>query len=379
MPKHYDYIITGGGLAGLSLLHYLLHSELRDKQILLLDKAKKTDNDRTWCFWEREKNAFEDLVYHRWRHLDFHTPDYSATLDIAPYEYKMIRGIDFYQACEKLRKSRPNVEKSVENVQNVVNTDTGVLVTTDKNTYTADYCFNSILFNPPSQADNLYLAQHFKGWIIRTPQPAFDPQRAVLMDFRIPHAGDTRFVYVLPVSPTEALLEATLFSPELLPDEAYDQMIKDYLREYLPHIRDYEILHEEDGVIPMTDYKFSRGTGHIVNIGTAGGHTKASSGYTFYFTQKELQRLVNQFVRTGNPHLQKTAAQKRGAWADRILLDVLQHQRLAPPALFGRLFAKNKPAQVLKFMAEETTIWEEIKIMSSLQIWPFFRGMLHTL
>ncbi len=379
MQKHFDYIITGGGLAGISLVHYFLNSDLRDKRILLLDKSEKKDNDRTWCFWEREASPFEFLVHHRWQHLDFYTPDFAETLNIAPYKYKMIRGIDFYEYGQQMLISAENVEKSVENVQKVVNTADGVLVTTDENEYTADYCFNSIRFEKICKDKNLYLDQHFKGWTIRTKNPVFSPDKATLMDFRLPHAGETKFVYVLPTSENEALIEATLFSPDLLQSEEYDKIITDYISEYLPQIEKYEVLHEEFGVIPMTDYKFSPGEKNIVNIGTAGGNTKASSGYTFCYLQKHLQRMTESFVKTGNPHLTKTVRQKRSAWLDRIFLNVLQNHRVPPPKVFGTLFENNKPSQVLKFMSEETSFLEEIKIMSTMQIFPFFRAMLSTM
>jgi len=379
MQKHYDYIITGGGLAGISLVHFLLESSLRDKKILILDKSEKTENDRTWCFWEKEENPFESLVFHSWKHLDFYTPDYAETLNITPYVYKMIRGIDFYKYADQMLISRENVEKSVENVQKVVNTSTGVLVTTDDNTYTADFCFNSVRFEKINKDENLYLDQHFKGWTIRTKKPCFNPERATLMDFRVPHQGETRFVYVMPTKDNEALIEATLFSPDLLKSEEYDCMIKDYIIEYLPQVEEYEIVHEEFGVIPMTDFKFSTGNKNIVNIGTAGGNTKASSGYTFCYLQKHLRKMVVQLEETGNPHLKKTIRQRRSAWLDRIFLNVLQNHRVPPPKVFGTLFEKNKPAQVLKFMSEETSLSEELRIMSTLQIFPFFRAMLNTM
>jgi lycopene beta-cyclase len=47
----YDYIITGLGCAGMSLLHYLLESPLKSKKILVIDSCSKNTNDRTWCYW----------------------------------------------------------------------------------------------------------------------------------------------------------------------------------------------------------------------------------------------------------------------------------------------------------------------------------------
>lgn len=103
MAKHYDYIITGAGCAGLSLLMRLLQEpKLNSKSILVIDEKPKTDNDRTWCFWERQAGLFESIVSHNWQYVSFCSDTYTAKLDLQPYVYKMIRGIDFLQLCNQL-------------------------------------------------------------------------------------------------------------------------------------------------------------------------------------------------------------------------------------------------------------------------------------
>src|SRR5688572_10355218 len=93
----FDYIITGAGCAGLSLLVRLIQSgNFANKKILLVDKEDKNKNDRTWCFWEKEIGFFESIVYKRWEKLWFHSDFLSRQLSLAPYTYKLIRGIDFY-------------------------------------------------------------------------------------------------------------------------------------------------------------------------------------------------------------------------------------------------------------------------------------------
>lgn len=54
--QKYDYIIAGGGLAGLSLAYYMNQTVLREKSILIIDQDTKTKNDRTWCFWEKRSS-----------------------------------------------------------------------------------------------------------------------------------------------------------------------------------------------------------------------------------------------------------------------------------------------------------------------------------
>ena len=76
-----DYIVTGAGCAGLSLLMHLIHSgRFQDKKILLIDKDAKQSNDRTWCFWEEEEGLFEPIVYQQWQKLWFQSYGFSKEL-----------------------------------------------------------------------------------------------------------------------------------------------------------------------------------------------------------------------------------------------------------------------------------------------------------
>ena len=51
--NHYNFILAGGGAAGLSLAVQLASSPLKDQSILIIDRDRKQANDRTWCFWAR--------------------------------------------------------------------------------------------------------------------------------------------------------------------------------------------------------------------------------------------------------------------------------------------------------------------------------------
>jgi len=59
LNKVYDYIIAGGGCAGLSLVMRMLKEpQLSTKKILIIDKDSKQLNDRTWCYWEKGEGFF---------------------------------------------------------------------------------------------------------------------------------------------------------------------------------------------------------------------------------------------------------------------------------------------------------------------------------
>jgi len=59
----FDYIIAGGGAAGLSLAFYLSNSSLKNKKVLIIDKDQKNKNDRTWGFWTSRPTAFERIIF----------------------------------------------------------------------------------------------------------------------------------------------------------------------------------------------------------------------------------------------------------------------------------------------------------------------------
>ena len=69
----------------------------KDKKILIIDREEKTKNDRTWCFWEIGDNVFEEIIYRKWKTVNFKGKNFDKNLDIGNYNYKMLRGIDFYE------------------------------------------------------------------------------------------------------------------------------------------------------------------------------------------------------------------------------------------------------------------------------------------
>jgi len=376
VQQHYDYIITGAGCAGLSLLRRMMaHSFFSNKKILVIDKEQKNNNDRTWCFWEQQPGLFEEIVYHRWQQIDFYSDHFSARYDIAPYQYKMIRGIDLYSSVLDKARRFSNISILQENVRSVINNENYATVRTTTKKLSGDYLFNSIIFNnwkqeALQQKDVYALLQHFKGWMIETNKTAFDEHRATFMDFRISQDKGTAFVYVLPVAKNKALVEHTLFSENILEQHEYDAMLQDYIYSTL-NIEKYTIIHAEYGVIPMTNYNFPKGDGRLINIGTAGGQTKASSGYTFRFIQKHSERIINALVHGKDPLHMQSILDKRFHLYDGILLNVLQNKKMGGDKIFAQLFKKNAPQTILKFLDNETNFREELKIMNSVSLSTF--------
>ena len=225
MDSNFDYIIAGAGASGLSLAYHLNQAGLTDKRMLLVDKAPKTTNDRTWCFWEAGKNPFEHLLYRQWRKLNFFADDVAQSLDMGPYTYKMLRGIDFYTFMNDWLARQPNITRLVGDVTGVGESNTGATACVNGNEFHAQFVFNSIpsATHPSTQLRSRLtthhsLLQHFKGWVIETEADAFDPDTATLMDFRVPQIGDDScFVYVMPFSTRKALVDTPCLAPAFGP------------------------------------------------------------------------------------------------------------------------------------------------------------------
>lgn len=377
----YDYIFLGAGAAGLSLLTRMLDAGLlHDKKVLLIDKDSKTKNDRTWCFWEEGEGYFEAIVHHCWEKLAFQSPNLVKDLDMQRYKYKMIRGIDFYQHCLQRLKAAGTVEILQDKVQGTSMAEgrlQHIQLETRAINVQGAVVFSSLYPANKTDGPHLHLLQHFKGWIIKTSNAVFNPAKAVLMDFRIPQQHGTSFVYVLPLSEDRALIEYTEFTGSLLRDEEYEAALQGYVKNFMG-INNYSIEEKEFGVIPMTNQPLPFYKDGIYYIGSAGGQTKASTGYTFQFIQKQCAQIVSLLQK--NEDLQQAGKRiKRFDFYDSVLLQLLISRRLEGRDIFTRLFERNSAASIFRFLDNETSFGEELRIISSLQIRPFLQSALQTL
>lgn len=371
-------VFAGAGLSSLSLVMRLIDNGFADKhKIILYDRDRKLSNDRTWCFWEQGEGFFEELLHCQWPRLQFYGPDFDAELSIAPYRYKMIRGIDFYTSCLSRIKAHPNIEMVIADIKSMRKKGGKLQVEMadgSEDHYEQAIGFNSIPTEQSAQKGDITLLQHFKGWIIETEEPRFETDKATLMDFRINQQPGTSFVYVLPVSEKQALIEYTLFTETLLSPDEYDKALRDYCSRFLG-LGQYRVLEEEWGVIPMTNKKFPRQREGIIQLGTAGGQTKASSGYTFQFIQKQSARLAEALLQ-GKEELPIEPDPWRFRFYDDTLLYVLHHRLYPGDKVFTRLFQRNPAKRVLRFLDNESSLSEELLLLTSLPTWPFLKAAI---
>jgi len=376
MPSlDYDYIIAGGGCAGLSMAYHLHKSTLKDARVLILDTSPKVNNDKTWCYWSTASLPYACTQKTYWDQLEFISPRVKAVESIAPMRYTFVNSLDFYEEIQAELAQNPNIHFKYERVLDIEDTAEGSKVFTNKGIYTASWTFNSVIFPQKRHPDqHVYQLQHFGGWYVKASKATFNPEKMRLMDFQPDQEGDVRFVYVLPFSEKEALVEFTIFSGEKWSERQYDDAIKTYLAEHWD-LDEVEITHREYGGIPMTDHSFQRHPGlHVVNLGTAGGQTKPTTGYTFLNIQRDVQQIVKALEETGKPFYTPTPS-GRFTFYDKLLLYIIQNEGGRVRGIFERLFSRNRFTTILRFLDERTKWWQELPILLRLPWMPFLRAI----
>jgi lycopene beta-cyclase len=309
----------------------------------------------------------------------FYNEYFKRDLALKPYQYNQIRGLDFYNFVFAEISKHQNITFLSEKVTDINELETHVFVGTESNRYTGNYLFNSIYTKALAERQTKYpvLQQHFIGWFVKTTNEIFNSEQATFMDFSIEQRGNTRFMYVLPTSKTEALVEYTLFSENLLTKEEYENEIQIYLKNLgADH---YEIIEKEQGSIPMTCYPFwKKNTKRVLNIGTAGGWTKASTGYTFKNSDKKSSELVsflNSFPETSKSLKMSSFHKKSRFWFyDLLLLDILDRHNELGSSVFSSLFKKGNPALIFKFLDEETNLLEDLQVILKCPKMPFIKA-----
>ena len=187
--KHYNYIFTGSGLSALMTVYEMVLSrKFEDKTILLIDENSKKTNDRTWCFWD-ENNLYHDIVSKKWSTALFADKNMTRELILEPYQYKMIKGLDFYTLVFDELSKNSNIHFVNQKVIDFQELGNHCVVKTDsegsEESFTCNQIFNSIFIPEPikNQAKYPFLHQHFIGWFIKSKEAVFNPDCATFMEF----------------------------------------------------------------------------------------------------------------------------------------------------------------------------------------------------
>ena len=232
--KDFNYIIIGGGCAGLSLAYELeINNKLENKTLAIIEPRTNYDRDKTWSFWKISPHNFEDCVIKSWDNFSVNIVDKTNYINCAKTPYQSIDSGLFYKKIISKLKNNKNIYflKTLEDL----NVSDALI-------------FNS-LANIKSNKNNLW--QHFGGVEIETEKKFFDKEIMNLMDFNCDQKNSVHFFYTLPYSENRALVESTWLSN--MKDETernYQDQLTNYIEKKLK-IKNYKIMYKEQGKIPL--------------------------------------------------------------------------------------------------------------------------------
>ncbi len=354
--KEFDYIIIGGGCAGLSLAYELeVNDKLKDKTLAVIEPRKEYKRDKTWSFWKVFDHNFQDCVIKSWNNFTINTSEGSLELVNKKFPYQSIDSGKFYEKIN-LKLSKNSQVKFFKNLNEI-------------------YSKNSLIFNSvfEEELDKSDLWQHFQGIEIETPKNVFDEEIFNLMDFNCDQRNDVHFFYTLPLSKNKALIETTWLSD--LEDQGlmdYDLQLDNYIKNNLG-IKNYKINFTERGTIPLF-HPSSKNIDRIINIGSAGGMTRLSTGYTFLNIQEHSKYIVNNLEKIEK--IKTFTLGKKYQFLDKIFLKVLKNYPEKMPKIFFEMF-KTSSNTVIKFLSNKSNIFEDINIISKMPKLIFIKSFLN--
>ena len=340
--REFDYIIIGGGCAGLSLAYELeIHEKFKNKTLAIIEPRNDYIRDKTWSFWKVAAHNFEDCVKHSWSNFSVNIPNQTKYVQCDNSPYQSIDSGLFYEKITNTLKKNTNIN-FFKNI-NEISTENS-------------FIFNSVSDVSDSKND---LWQHFSGIEIETNKDVFDNQIFNLMDFDCEQRDSVHFFYTLPFSKKNALIETTWISDLNHPsNQDYSIQLEDYIKNKLK-IKNYEIKFKETGAIPLFHPKNIKKINQM-EIGTAGGMTRLSTGYTFMNIQSQ-----SKYIRENFENIQKVnnfTVNSKYKFLDNIFLKVLKKNSEKMPEIFFKMF-NCSPSTVINFLSNKSNIYEDFSII----------------
>jgi|TARA_B100001059_G_scaffold133295_1_gene133525 lycopene beta-cyclase len=350
--KEFDYVIIGGGCAGLSLAYELeINNKLKDKSLAIIENRGKYERDKTWSFWKVFDHNFQDCVIKSWNNFTINTLDASREMKSKKFPYQSIDSGKFYNKVNAKLKFNKNIKffKTLDEINSS----------------------NSVIFNSVNESspDKSKLWQHFQGIEIETKKNIFDEEIFNLMDFNCDQKDAVHFFYTLPFSKNKALVETTWLS-NLESDsyKDYDIQLENYIKNNL-RIKEYKINYTEKGAIPLY---YPNLNNNFINIGTVGEMTRLSTGYTFLNIQEHSKYIRENLDNISNK--KKFKLNNKYIFLDKIFLKVVKNNPEKMPSIFLNLF-KVKADAFIRFMSNKSNFVDDLSIILKMPKFIFLKAL----
>lgn len=271
-----ELILVGGGLAN-NLIAFRLLLENPNYPLLVFERGVSLGGDHTWSFHDsditsEQRRWIEPLIAHRWSQHELRFPNRDRVMDDG---YNSVTSERLHEVVAPALGNRMRLDTEVAEV-----TPGGIVLANGEHIEARAV----IDGRGDPGANHLDIGyQKFLGLFVRLAEP-HGLSRPILMDATVEQVDGYRFVYTLPFSDTEALIEDTYYSDE--PDLDRNRLrkgIKDYAEQQGWAIA--AITGEEKGVLPITlggniDAFWDAGPIGVARSGMRGAFFHPTTGYS---------------------------------------------------------------------------------------------------
>jgi len=357
MIREYDVVIIGAGCAGLSLAHRLIGGSYK---VCVLESANDINlKNKLWSFWDTYKTPYHHIIKKKWKSLAIKNINSSAVINCKKYSYNSLDSHDFNNFIINLINKNENIDLILSTeVESLLENNQEVIVKTKNRELKCKHVFDS-------RPDNIkvFMWQQFFGAYVKAEEDIFDEETAIFMEFS-KKKDKFHFVYLLPFSKNEALIESTYFSEKREKEYLDNIFIKKYMKDNFNEVS-YKIEKNEFGAIPMDSEINNLSTQGVTKIGSYSGATRASTGYTFINIQKQVDNIVKYLpdIIAKNKKVNKNYHSYLLRKMDKVFLEIVKKEPENMKYALIKLFSsKNHDAQI-RFLSDIPRFTDILKII----------------
>ena len=358
--KIYDVAFLGMGASSLATLKFNYQNS--SLSIIGIDKNYNSSRNNFFAFWLTDwMKDFDEIIKNKWHRWEFNYNDLRVAHNSEEMPYCVIRFQEWKKYC-------------IRDFTNLVVKEKNVIKLHKLNDYfeieleDGEKIFSKKVYDsrtPKQQPSKL--KQHFLGHIIKSDE-IYHKDIVNLMDFRVSQKDGLHFMYVLPLTRNELLIESTVFSKTVMEKNWYEDKINEYIK-YNLKLNSYQLVEEERGILPMYSIDHLN-TENYINIGSRGGATKISSGYAFSFFLKK--------IKSKHLILDKTYHSFWDNWMDRIFVNYLERNNKTDK-IFKNMVNSLDGDEFASFMMGTASLNTKLKIIYSMPKFGFLQSFFRSL
>ena len=389
-----EIVIIGGGSAGLALAYHYALQDHKDRDITILESRATYRDDRTWCFWDFDElvPSLRPIIRQKWNRWSFSHDTETVVQRSTVHPYCSISAGNYYDIVLNSIAAEKNIaliadchvlHASMKNNDHVLSTTKGEItckhiIDTRPPVFGYAYSQTSSCQAPlPEKIPGTPLYQIFFGIEVTVEKDIFDPATVQLMADMTHDEHGLQFMYVLPFSAKQALIEYTCFTSLLFTPEKLRQKCLQKVQQMVQEAP-YQIVREEGAFLPLGLPKREGGKQNWIYAGIPGGSLRKSTGYAFIRTQRWAKRCAAALVKGDKPipmHCDTTLRE----YLDNIFLQVMETYPELSTEIFMTMGKHLSADTFARFMMEKSTLRDYVRVISAMPAAPFLNQALKRL